>query len=80
MVLLNRPFFHLSTADNVIAFRFSSVKATSHSMIFHIPMRPLREDQKQRHRFTRKRRPATPVMVIISFNFARYTLPTHRNR
>ena len=29
------------------------VKATSHSMIFDIPMDPLREDQKHRHRFTR---------------------------
>ena len=29
------------------------VKATSHSTIFDIPMRPLREDQKHRHRFTR---------------------------
>ena len=29
------------------------LKATSHSMIFDIPMRPLREDQKHRHRFTR---------------------------
>ena len=27
-------------------------KATSHSTIFDIPMRPLREDQKHRHRFT----------------------------
>ena len=26
IVLLNRPFFHLSIADNVIAFRCSSVK------------------------------------------------------
>ena len=29
------------------------LKATSHSTIFDIPMRPLREDQKHRHRFTR---------------------------
>ena len=29
------------------------IKATSHSTIFDIPMRPLREDQKHRHRFTR---------------------------
>ena len=27
-----------------------------------------------------QRRPATPVMVIIPLNFARCTLPTHRNR
>ena len=57
-----------------------SLKATSHSTIFDIPMRPLREDQKHRHRFTRKRKPATPVTVIIPLNFARCTLPTHRNR
>ena len=30
-----------------------SLNATSHSTIFGIPMRPLREDQKHRHRFTR---------------------------
>ena len=30
-----------------------NLKATSHSTIFDIPMRPLREDQKHRHRFTR---------------------------
>ena len=29
------------------------VKATSHSTIFNIPMRPLREDQKHRYRFAR---------------------------
>ena len=29
------------------------VKATSHSTIFDMPMRPLREDQQRRHRFTR---------------------------
>ena len=31
---------------------FLIVKATSHSTIFDIPMRPLREDQRHRHRFT----------------------------
>ena len=32
-------------------------------------------------RFTHlRRRPASPVMVIIPLNFARCTLPTHRNR
>ena len=31
----------------------TGIKATSHSTIFDIPMRPLREDQKHRHRFTR---------------------------
>ena len=56
------------------------LKATSHSTIFDIPMRPLSEDQIHRRRFTRERRPATPVMVIIPLNFARCTLPTHRNR
>ena len=29
-----------------------SVKATFHSTIFHIPMRPVREDQRHRRRFT----------------------------
>ena len=29
------------------------VKTTSQSTIFDIPTRPLREDQKHRHRFTR---------------------------
>ena len=32
---------------------FLLFKATSHSTIFDIPMRPLRKDQKHRHRFTR---------------------------
>ena len=50
------------------------LKATSHSTILDIPMRPLREDQKHRHRFTRYRRPATPVTVIVSLNFARYKI------
>ena len=31
----------------------NGVRATSHSTIFDIPMRPLREDQKHRHRITR---------------------------
>ena len=31
----------------------TTLKPTSHSTIFDIPMRPLREDQKHRHRFTR---------------------------
>ena len=30
-----------------------NLKATSHSTIFDIPMRPLREDQRHRRRFTR---------------------------
>ena len=30
-----------------------NVKATFHSTIFDIPMRPLREDQRHRRRFTR---------------------------
>ena len=29
-----------------------SLKATSHSTIFDIPMRPVREDQRHRRRFT----------------------------
>ena len=33
-------------------WRPETAKATSQSTIFDIPMRPLREDQKQRHRFT----------------------------
>ena len=32
---------------------FAEFEATSHSTIFDIPMRPLHEDQKHRHRFTR---------------------------
>ena len=32
---------------------YKSLKATSHSTIFDIPMRLLREDQKHLHRFTR---------------------------
>ena len=35
-------------AQNKITF-----KATSHSTIFDIPMRPMREDQRHRRRFTR---------------------------
>ena len=31
----------------------NTVNVTSHSTIFDIPMRPLLEDQKHRHRFTR---------------------------
>ena len=31
----------------------AAVKATSHSTIFHIPTRPLREGQKHQHPFTR---------------------------
>ena len=54
--------------------------ATSHSTIFDIPMRLLREDQTYRLRFTRKRRTAIPVMVKIALNFACCTLPTHENR
>ena len=61
-------------------FKPSTFKATSHLTTFDIPMRPLREDQKHRHRFTRQRRLATPVTVIIPLNFARCTLHTHRNR
>ena len=31
----------------------TNLKATSHSTIFDIPMRPLREDQRHRRRFIR---------------------------
>ena len=60
--------------------KFKGIKATSHSPIFDIPMRLVREDQRNRRRFTVWRRPAIPVMVIIPLNFARCTLPTHGNR
>ena len=33
--------------------RLAVLKATSHSTIFDIPMRPVREDQRHRRRFTR---------------------------
>ena len=33
--------------------KYQSLKATSHSTIFDIPMRPLREDQRHRRRFAR---------------------------
>ena len=33
-------------------FDVATVKATSHSTFFDIPMRPLREDQRHRRRFT----------------------------
>ena len=64
---------HTTTLAIVIG-RFTRnffLKATSHSTIFDIPMRRFREDQKHRHRFTRSRKSATPVMVIIPLNFAR---------
>ena len=38
----------LDLKDHFSAF----LRATSHSTIFDIPMRPLRENQKHRHRFT----------------------------
>ena len=49
---------HQKTKENVLPCgKFplveNSQKATSHSTIFDIPMRPLREDEKQQHRFTR---------------------------
>ena len=56
-----------------------ALKAASHSTIFEIPIRPMREDQRHRRRSTRFRA-ATPVMIIIPLNFARCTLLTHRNR
>ena len=33
--------------------KMNFLKATFHSTIFDIPMRPVREDQRQRRRFTR---------------------------
>ena len=62
-----------------VALHACFVKATSHSTIFDIPMRPLLEDKKPTSFYPLKKG-ATPVMVIIPFNFARCTLPTHRNR
>ena len=79
-VIYHRTPCIIMVANRNLAFPRQNLKATSHSTIFDIPMRPLREDQKHRRRFTRWRRPATPVMVIIPLNFARCTLPTHRNR
>ena len=65
---------------SVLSMKMVSIKATSHSPAFDIPMRPLRDDQKDRHRFSPLKKCATPVMVIIPLNFARCTLPTHANR
>ena len=39
-------------SHRAIAALDSSVKATSHSTIFDIPMRSAREDQRYRRRFT----------------------------
>ena len=52
---------HESSHFNICTFRKPSsdrpslfcVKATSHSTIFDIPMRPVREDQRHPGRFTR---------------------------
>ena len=49
---------HQKTKENIIPrgkFRQweTALKATSHSTIFDIPMRPMREDQRHRQRFTR---------------------------
>ena len=38
---------------DIMQAKKTSLKATSHSTIFDIPMRPLSEYQKHRHRFTR---------------------------
>ena len=69
----------LSKSKNVsdlIAY-LKHLKATSHSTIFDIPMRPVREDQ--RHRRSLPIKDDLPVMVIIPLNFSRCTLPTHGN-
>ena len=60
--------------------RRKSFRATSHSTIFDIPMRQVREDQRHRRRFTRQKQPACPVLVIIPLNFACCMLPMHGNR
>ena len=46
-------YYHGSCEPSLTGKTTSVLKATSHSTIFDIPMRPLREDQKHRHRFTR---------------------------
>ena len=61
---------------NATATASVCLKAISHSTIFDIPMRPVREDQRHRWRFTRY---VTSVMVIIPLNFASCMLPTHKN-
>ena len=50
--LLIMPFGN-EKVTQFLGFPPTSVRATSHSTILDIPMRPLRENQKHRHRFTR---------------------------
>ena len=45
-------YFNMENANIERAHHSRAVRATSHSTIFDIPMRPLREDQKHRDRFT----------------------------
>ena len=67
--------FTLPTHQPVLNIR--DLKGTCHSMIFDIPCVKIKDTDDV---LSIKRRPATPVMVIIPLNFARCTLPTHRNR
>ena len=46
-------YYHRSCEPSLTGKTTPVLKATSHSTIFDIPMRPLREDQEHRHRFTR---------------------------
>ena len=59
---IRRQFFFAfaTTASTRCLVQNFELKATSHSTIFDIPMRPLREDQKHRHRFTLKESPQLP--------------------
>ena len=54
------------------------VKATSHSTIFDIPMRPLCENQKTPASFHPLKKACNSRDGDYSFEFC--TLPTHRNR
>ena len=48
----NRPGFRKIPSDSISPSSLY-IKATSHSTIFDIPMRPVREDKRHRRRFTR---------------------------
>ena len=45
--------FHYGSSEPPYCPRMEIVKGTFHSTIFDIPMRPVREDQSHRRRFTR---------------------------
>ena len=55
---IQRKNYHQQNCGLSLTDKTSSVslilRATSHSTIFDIPMRPVREDQRHRRRFTRK--------------------------